>query len=234
MFPDIVDAAAKAMPEATIHLAYGSTEAEPIAHVTHQEISANDIAATRGGQGLLAGKPTEGTDLAILRDAWGTPRPSLTTQEFEALRLPPGKPGEIVVAGDHVVTSYVNGVGNAESKIDVAGRIWHRTGDAGLLDDAGRLWLLGRCAYRLRGDPSPLYPLQVEAMARMALGPLTLAAIQIDGCPALVLESATPIDGQALARDLAVERVVALSKVPLDRRHQSKVDYATLRARLSR
>ena len=116
------------------------------------------------------------------------PRPSLTREEFDALRMPQGEPGEIVVAGDHVVASYVNGVGNAESKINVAGKVWHRTGDAGRLDAKGRLWLLGRCAYRLKDDP-PLYPLQVEAAARAALGPITVAAARINGEATLFVES---------------------------------------------
>jgi len=235
IFPDIVEAAARAMPNARIHLAYGSTEAEPIAHITHDQITAEDKTATAEGRGLLAGKPTSGTDLAILRDAWGTPRPSLTPAEFDALRMPQGEPGEIVVAGDHVVTSYVGGIGNAESKINVADKVWHRTGDAGVIDAKGRLWLLGRCAYRLKETP-PLYPLQVEAMARAALGPVALAAAHIDGNAVLIVETgkAQTADDTALATQFRVDRVLTVKKIPLDRRHQSKVDYASLKALLQR
>lgn len=232
IFPDIVDAASRAMPNARIHLAYGSTEAEPIAHITHDQIAPEDKAATAKGRGLIAGKPTKGTEVAILREAWGMPRPSLTPSEFDALRMPQGEPGEIVVAGDHVVASYVNGIGNAESKINVAGRVWHRTGDAGAMDANGRLWLLGRCAYRLKDDP-PLYPLQVEAQARAVLGPVPLAAARLDGQAVLVVESGKAGD-PALATQFRVDRMLAVKKIPLDRRHQSKVDYASLKALLQR
>jgi olefin beta-lactone synthetase len=232
IFPDIVDAAARAMPKARIHLAYGSTEAEPIAHIVHDQISAEDRAATAKGGGLLAGKPTSGTEVAILREAWGTPRPTLTQAEFDALRVAQGEPGEIVVAGDHVVASYVGGVGNAESKINVAGKVWHRTGDAGAMDAQGRLWLLGRCAYRLKDKP-PLYPLQVEAQARAALGPLPLAAARVEDQAVLVVES-SKTDDAALAGQFHVDRVLTVAKIPLDRRHQSKVDYASLKTLLQR
>jgi acyl-CoA synthetase (AMP-forming)/AMP-acid ligase II len=227
IFPDIVDAAARAMPRARIHLAYGSTEAEPIAHIAHEEIAPADLETTRAGRGLIAGPPTPGTSLAILRDQWGTPLPKLTPPEFDALRLPQGEVGEIVVAGDHVVRSYVGGIGNAESKIDVEGRIWHRTGDAGWLDAQGRLWLVGRCAYRLKETP-PFYPLQVEAAARIALGPRPLAAAKIGDQAVLVVEGAAPATG------FGADRVVSVAKIPLDRRHQSKIDYASLKAQLNR
>lgn len=225
IFPDIVEAAARAMPAARIHLAYGSTEAEPIAHVEHRAVAEADLQATRDGKGLLAGPPTPGTDLAILKDAWGIPRSSLAAADFDALRLPQGAIGEIVVAGDHVVRSYVGGIGDGESKINVDGRIWHRTGDAGWLDAQGRLWLVGRCAYRLKEN---LYPLQVEAAARMALGPRPLAAANVDGAAVLVVEGVAPQAG------FGVDRVVSVAKIPLDRRHQSKIDYATLKALLAR
>jgi acyl-CoA synthetase (AMP-forming)/AMP-acid ligase II len=176
---------------------------------------------------LIAGPPTPGTSLAILHDQWGTPLPKLTQAEFDALRVPQGNIGEIVVAGDHVVRSYVGGIGNAESKIDVEGRIWHRTGDAGWLDAQGRLWLAGRCAYRLKDAP-PLYPLQVEAAARAALGPRPLAAARVENQAVLIVE------GDAPAAAFGVDRVVSVSKIPLDRRHQSKIDYASLKALLNR
>lgn len=227
IFPDIVDAAARAMPTARIHLAYGSTEAEPIAHIEHKDIAAADLETTRAGRGLIAGPPTPGTALAILRDQWGTPLPKLTQAAFDALRLAQGETGEIVVAGDHVVRSYVGGVGNAESKIDVDGRIWHRTGDAGWLDARGRLWLAGRCAYRLKDAP-PLYPLQIEAAARMSLGPRPLAAAKVEGEAVLVVEGAAPATG------FGADRVLSVAKIPLDRRHQSKIDYASLKALLNR
>lgn len=227
IFLDLLDSAARAMPHASVHLAYGSTEAEPIAHMTASDMSAADRRRTEQGAGLLAGKATEGTDLAVIGDHWGTPLGPLTREAFHALRLAPEEAGEIVVAGHHVVASYVNGVGNAETKISVDGRVWHRTGDAGALDSGGRLWLKGRCTARLKPD---LYPLQIEAMARAKLGPVPVAALSIKGESTLIFELAAHAQTlEPSARKLGITQFKVIEKIPLDRRHQSKIDYATLR-----
>lgn len=227
IFLDLLDSAARAMPQASVHLAYGSTEAEPIAHMTASQISPADSLRMEEGAGLLAGKPTPGTDLAVIRDHWGKALGPLTDDAFDALRLQPEEAGEIVVAGDHVVASYVNGVGNAETKIAVGGRIWHRTGDAGALDRDGRLWLKGRCTARLKPG---LYPLQLEAMARAKLGPVPVAALATRSSPTLVFESDTHAQAiEPAAHKLGITQFKVIRKIPLDRRHQSKIDYAALR-----
>jgi hypothetical protein len=89
---------------------------------------------------------------------------------------------------------------------------------------------LGRCAYRLKDDP-PLYPLQVEAMARAVYGPVPIAAARLDGKAVLVVETAKTAAAPA---PFPVDRVMEIAKIPLDRRHQSKVDYASLKALLQR
>ena len=43
------------------------------------------------------------------------------------MALPPNTPGEIVVAGDHIVSKYLDGIGDIETKIHVANHVWHRT-----------------------------------------------------------------------------------------------------------
>jgi len=45
-----------------------------------------------------------------------------------------------------VLRGYLNGEGDEETKFKVENEIWHRTGDAGCLDSAGRLWLADRTA----------------------------------------------------------------------------------------
>ena len=64
------------------------------------------------------------------------------TQRAARLMAAGGEPGEIVVAGGHVLPGYLNGEGDVETKFEVDGARWHRTGDLGYLDGAGRLWLL--------------------------------------------------------------------------------------------
>jgi len=95
--------------------------------------------AMRTGTGLLAGRAVEEIELAVLPDRWGRPGAAMTPGDFAAARLAPGEAGEIVVSGGHVLSGYLDGVGDEETKFRVGGSVWHRTGDAGRLDAAGRL-----------------------------------------------------------------------------------------------
>ncbi len=142
VFPRLLDKLARIAPGADIVSVYGSTEAEPIAVLHGQDIRDEDRSAMLSGRGLLTGSPIPELALRILRDRWGVPRPPCTRAELEAETQPAGEPGEIVVSGAHVLPGYLGGVGDAENHLIVDEQIWHRTGDAGLLDQAGRLWLL--------------------------------------------------------------------------------------------
>ena len=229
VFPDLLARLDAAMPGARLVAVYGSTEAEPIAHVNAAALSDADRARIRGGGGLPAGRPVPEVELRVVADAWGEPRPALSPAALDAWTLPPGEPGEIVVAGEHVVPGYLGGVGDAETKVRVGGRVWHRTGDAGRLDPDGRLWLLGRCSAAAR-DGATLYPFQAEAAAR-ALPGVARAAL-VPGRRVLVFEG--DADARELQRalawaSLAVHRV---DRIPLDRRHNAKVDERAL-ARLA-
>ena len=143
---------------------YGSTEAEPIAHAPGSLLTQEDVSAMRTGRGLLAGRPVKEIQLRIIPDQWGKPIRALSLNDFDGLCLPAAEPGEIVVSGEHVLAGYLNGQGDEESKFTVAGRRWHRTGDAGYLDYAGQLWLLGRCSACIRDTHGTLYPFEVECI----------------------------------------------------------------------
>jgi acyl-CoA synthetase (AMP-forming)/AMP-acid ligase II len=60
--------------------------------------------------------------------------------------------GEVVLTGDHVLKGYLHGKCDRETKFEVDGERWHRTGDAGYFDKEGRLWLVGRCNVRIEDD----------------------------------------------------------------------------------
>jgi acyl-CoA synthetase (AMP-forming)/AMP-acid ligase II len=139
------------------------------------------------------------------------------------------------VAGDHVLTGYLDGVGDAESKFRVAGRVWHRTGDAGWLDAQGRLWLLGRCGAVVRDRHGVLHPFAVETAARSIAG-VRRAAMTAWGTQRIVIVEG---DGPALAEQVQaglawakLDRVLC-APIPLDRRHNAKVDYPALHRRLT-
>jgi len=240
VFPDLLDRMRSAAPSSKIVAVYGSTEAEPIAHVTEDDIQPADHQQMVEGGGLLAGQPVDAVELRILPDRTGTPIGPFSRDELEAEACPPSTPGEIVVAGPHVVPGYLDGQGDAENKFEVDGTRWHRTGDAGRLDEQGRLWLLGRCDATVRDDCGALHPFAVECGARLHDDVRHAALAQWEGRRVLVVAPISPTQGvdreglRAQLADVGLDAVVVLSEIPMDRRHNAKVDYPALADRLDR
>ncbi|MEM1043349.1 MAG: AMP-binding protein [Bacteroidota bacterium] len=237
VFPDLLDRLQAAAPAAEVVAVYGSTEAEPIAELPAASLTASDRERVRTGSGLPAGRPVDTVRLRVIEDCWGTPIGPLSGTTFEALTCPPGTAGEIVVSGAHVLPGYLGGAGDAESKFEVGGVRWHRTGDAGTLETDGRLWLLGRCAAAVRDAHGTLYPLAVEAAAREVAGVRRSALVAAEGRRTLVVEAQDGFDDERLREALAwahLAAVLPVAAVPLDRRHNAKVDYPALQVLLNR
>jgi acyl-CoA synthetase (AMP-forming)/AMP-acid ligase II len=237
VFPSLLASLHAAAPDAEVTAVYGSTEAEPIAHVTWREIADVDRHAMRTGAGLLTGHPVASIQLRILPDRWGQPIAPLTSAQLDALALPAGEMGEIVVSGPHVLTGYLHGQGDEETKFDVDGRRWHRTGDAGYLDGNGRLWLLGRCSARIEDGRGRVYPFAVECALDGIVGVKRTAFLAHRGRRLLVAElepgaSSSPEAREALRAASAwaePDDVRILDRLPVDARHNAKIDYPALR-----
>jgi acyl-CoA synthetase (AMP-forming)/AMP-acid ligase II len=227
------------MPEARIVAVYGSTEAEPIAHVAVDAIATEDADAMDTGGGLLVGAPVPDIALRIVPNHFGTPLAPMTRAALEQLALGPREPGEILVYGAHVLRGYLHGEGDEETKVRVGDEIWHRTGDAGYLDAHGRLWLLGRADAAINDDRGRLYPFAVECAASRITLVRRSALIQHDGRRLLIVEltsrevadlAATIRDALAWAR---IDAVIPVARLPVDARHNAKIDYPALRRLLS-
>ena len=230
VFPYLLDRVRAAGARAVA--VYGSTEAEPIAHLAH--LTDDDRARVRAGEGLPAGLPVPQVRVRVVADRTGEPLGPFRQPEWDALALGAGRVGEIVVAGDHVVPGYLDGVGDRESKVEVDGRRWHRTGDAGRLDADGRLWLLGRCASASRRGTGTVYPLQVEAALAERVQ-ARAAFVELAGRRIVAVEGG--VDPEAVREAVAwagLDAVVAVGAIPRDRRHNAKVDAPALRALLAR
>lgn len=238
IFPRLLDRLQQLAPQATVTAVYGSTEAEPIAHIQYGEMQPADLAQVFQGSGLLTGQPVPQIQLRILADRWGEAIPSLTGAEFDHMTLPPYAVGEIVVSGTHVLPGYLHGVGNAETKFQVDGSSWHRTGDAGYVDQRGRLWLLGRCSARIQDEWGTLYPFAVEAAASQLPQVRRSAFVQHQGERVLVLEFATAEPMESIQSTLAqleqrlawasIQKFLVVPRLPVDRRHNAKIDYPAL------
>lgn len=211
VFPDMVQRLTQQTPGLRVISVYGSTEAEPIAHLDAADVNESDSCAMKEGEGLLAGAPVETVRLRIVDH-------------------------EIVVAGAHVNQGYLDPAQDRETKIREDGVVWHRTGDAGRLDDQGRLWLLGRLGEMRPTEAGRYGPLAIETAARFWRGVEQAAFCDVESRPVLVVKG----DARYLSewRDkvarFGIKEVRALSHIPMDRRHRSKIDYPRLRAALKR
>lgn len=211
IFPDTLNAVQNTHPNLNITCVYGSTEAEPIAHLRACDITPHDLNAMQDGQGLLVGRATEGTQVRIVNN-------------------------EILVAGDHVNQGYLNPKHDVENKVHHDGTIWHRTGDAGRLDENGRLWLLGRIGTDVNLNGRLTYPFAVEIAVRQWAGVTSCALMTLKNVPLLVIEGDAKLQStwETEARKLGIAQLRHVKAIPMDKRHASKVDRNALLRQLDR
>jgi acyl-CoA synthetase (AMP-forming)/AMP-acid ligase II len=212
------------LPNAQVHVAYGSSEAEPITAIAAEEVIADAAPLTALGRGYCVGAPIPPTKVRI-EDAGETtvfpaPPPSIAPSV-----------GEVVVAGPHV---------NAPEG--------HRTGDTGYLDTQGRLWLLGRQADRVCRAGQTMHAYSVEPLVeslpfveRCALvgveDPNMGERIVLVVSPrrrGMVGRSMRPrwrdeIARLCASRGLPIDEIRWTDAMPLDGRHLSKVRRDELR-----
>jgi len=235
VFPGLLRKAKQFCAHAKITAVYGSTEAEPMAEVALADISNEDFAAMEQGKGLLTGRPVSAISLRVIRDQWGVPIPPLDARMFESLTVASGEPGEIVVSGGHVLPGYLKREGDTETKFEVEGARWHRTGDLGYLDTSGRLWLLGRCNGKIQDARGTLYPFAVECAAMQTPAIRRVALASVDGRRVLAIEAQESVSPEAIRSSLSwaqLDQVVFLDHVPVDKRHNAKIDYVALDRKL--
>ncbi len=238
VFPGVLQSARKAFPDARLMAIYGSTEAEPMAGIRFDSISEDDFAAMRNGHGLLVGSPSSSLDLRVIREQGNSPIGRMSASEFAEMLAPHETAGEIVVSGEHVLGGYLHEEGR-ENKFDVDGVRWHRTRDMGYLDSSNRLWLLGRCSAKIEDHRGALYPLAVECAAQHDVRVARCALVEVGGQRVLVLEpqNGHEFDSTTFKQQLGwanLDRLVTLSRIPVDTRHNAKVDYAELKLLLQR
>jgi acyl-CoA synthetase (AMP-forming)/AMP-acid ligase II len=238
--------AARVLPNGKLHSPYGATEVLPVATVSSSEVE------IRPEYGALLGRPLPENQVKIIAliDA---PLASMA----DAVELPPGEIGEIIVSGPTVTKTY-NSLPEATARAKISGSqpstlgsqpdtlsgIWHRMGDAGQMDAFGRLWFCGRvveCVETAAGvmhtEPGEQVFRNHPHVARCALIGLGARGSQE---PVLVVQPASAaIDKAGLAqelRDLALQQphTAVIRKFffhpafPVDVRHNAKIHRLTL------
>lgn len=233
------------LPHASLHTPYGMTEALPVTDVSLEAIQAADADAAAGsvvgaGNGVCVGRAAHGARVAVAPlAADGTATGSDPVTEA-------GVTGEILVSAAHVKDAYDRLWLTQRESVSLPG--WHRTGDVGHFDAAGRLWVEGRLAHVVTAPGGVVTPVGAE-QAIERLDGVRLAAIVGVG-PAgtqavvAVVETVPParkagpaepglagdVRGAARQAGVGVSAVLAVPALPVDIRHNAKID----RTRLSR
>jgi acyl-coenzyme A synthetase/AMP-(fatty) acid ligase len=214
-------------PSADVRTPYGMTEALPATDVTWPEID-----AAGPGPGVLVGRPLTGVDVMISAvGADGAADGSPSKQ--------PGVLGEVLVRGSHLKDRYDRLWATERASSRDPG--WHRTGDVGTLDDSGRLWIGGRLAHVITTADGPVAPVEleqrVEALAEVSqaaavgVGPV---GVQVVVLVIVLADHSTGIADLALidrvraTTSVPVAAVLLRQSLPVDIRHQSKVDRRAL------
>ncbi|MFC7847100.1 alpha/beta fold hydrolase [Arthrobacter sp. NPDC057388] len=233
------------LPRASLHTPYGMTEALPVTDISLEQIQAADADAAAGtvvgaGNGVCVGWPVHGARLAVVPLAADGAAPG--SQPVTG----PGVTGEILVSAPHVKEAYDRLWLTQQESASLPG--WHRTGDVGHFDGAGRLWVEGRLAHVVTAPGAVVTPVGAEqAIERLegvrlaavtGVGPAGAQAVVavVETVPAA--RKAGPAAPQLAGRvrraareaGVQVSAVLEAPAQPTDIRHNAKID----RSRLSR
>lgn len=237
VFPELATKLLEAFPATIVTIVYGSTEAEPISTLPAVELVRRQEPT---GSGLPVGRPVPSVEAAILPITDG-PIELHDGETVAALALPAGEAGEICVAGEHVLREYYGGEDQLRAtKIRAGGRLWHRTGDAGYLDEAGELVLLGRVRQSFEHEGRRIFPFPVEAFLQQLDG-IAIGTIFRAGEKLVVVVEPEPgvhVEPHILCeklREAAIpfDSIRILDALPRDPRHHSKIDYERLKNDIS-
>jgi olefin beta-lactone synthetase len=245
--PQLMAQVARIFPAAQIHSPYGMTEALLLADIDRPAIEA--LAAPSGGStddGVCVGRPVGPVRIAIaplLADG-------SAAEELLEGRQAAGVLGEVVVSAPHQKAGYDRlWLTDALSRRDTRdGLQWHRTQDIGHLDGEGRLWIEGRLQHVVTTPAGPVAPggpeARIDALdavlrsAVVGVGPqgtqAVVAVVEVTGGPGTdgVRRGLAPTDLAAAVRGAAapvpLAAVLVTDRVPVDIRHNSKIDRTRL------
>jgi acyl-coenzyme A synthetase/AMP-(fatty) acid ligase len=210
---------AQLCPQAALHTPYGMTEVLPVA-----DISLAQRSAVGDGRGVCVGRPVPGCDVMV--------EPS----------------GEVVVRAPWMSSGYDRLWRTQHlARPVVDGDVWHRTGDVGHLDANGNLWIEGRMVHLIHTVDGVVSPVPVEVTAERVDGVRRAAAVGIGpvGVQQVVVvvedgasrggpaSSALTAAVRASCAPLAIAAVWAVRALPVDMRHNAKIDRTALAARMS-
>ncbi|WP_043445809.1 alpha/beta fold hydrolase [Arthrobacter sp. L77] len=233
----LLEAVQDLVPSATLHTPYGMTESLLVADIDLAGIRRAATAARDGldgaGGGVCVGLPVHGARVAVSPlDADGAATGEATTT--------PGRTGEILVDAPHVKDRYFRLWRTQQESTRTPP--WHRTGDVGHFDADGRLWVEGRLGHIITAASGVLTPVALEQSletidgvrlaALVGVGPAgtqaVVAVLETDAAgrrPALAdAPLAEAARATALGHGVDLAAVIAVPALPVDIRHNAKID----------
>jgi acyl-CoA synthetase (AMP-forming)/AMP-acid ligase II len=228
-------------PNAEIFVLYGSTEVEPIAHISASELLSIPTHSESDPEWVDAGVNVGRIDSGL--------QAKFLKIEDASAEVQAGEVGELAVSGEHVCRSYFRDAEAVQRTkiIDESGNVWHRTGDLGYLDKTGCLWLVGRVHNAILHASGYQYPVRAEMVLRklpFVEKAAFLGMPQSDGSEAcwcvLQIKANAPDEKTCQSEvqrilsknEIIYDRIAFVPQIPMDARHHSKVQYHELREML--
>jgi olefin beta-lactone synthetase len=237
------------LPAAEPHTPYGMTEVLPVT-----DVSLSGIETAGEGEGVCVGAPLPGVDVRI------SPLSSEGLAEGELTDRPDVR-GEVCVHAAHVKDRYDALWALERTTSRDAG--WHRTGDVGHLDAQGRLWIEGRLQHVITTASGAVTPVGIEQRVERIDGVSAAAVVGVGPAGAQVVVAVVVAAGRRPSRpgrrlrpggrgpwlrlagvELAdavragagadIAAVLLARELPVDVRHQSKVDRSEVARRAGR
>ena len=212
-------------PNAELHTPYGMTEALPVA-----DVSLSDLTRIGTGQGVCVGKPVVGCDVRIDNDTSEllVSAPWMSAG-YDSLWLTQHNARPVVNTDGHTVT-------------------WHRTGDVGHIDSEGNVWIEGRMVHVIHSARGPIAPVPLEIAIEALPNVVRAAAVGVGPTGVqqivMVVETVNGTEGpadtelaHAVRTALAPLTIVSVwisKKLPVDIRHNSKIDRTAVSQRMSK
>lgn len=240
-------------PQSELWILYGSTEAEPMAHIEGRQMlkreKEQDPETVENG--VNVGEISEDVQYKFIKIIDGPIE--LKSQKWSDIEVAKGAVGEFIVTGDHVCRDYFNNeeAFKAVKILDSENRVWHRTGDLAYLDAGKDLWLVGRVNNAIDRNGEYFFPVQAEVLlkrfdfsGRAAFLGLpdgqmknkTCAVVQLkEGLDAKTFDFAKAkkeIQRIFAKNKIPVDVIHFVKSIPMDPRHHSKVEYGVLRQTL--
>jgi olefin beta-lactone synthetase len=221
----VLHAAAGLVPNAELHTPYGMTEVLSVSDITLAGID-----AAGAGNGVCAGRPVDEASVAIsaLDDA-GRAIGALTTDA--------GVVGEVCIRAEHAKDGY-DKLWVTQHRSEQSAEC-HRSGDVGHFDAEGRLWIEGRMIHIIATAHGPVTPVGIEQAVESLPGVDQAAAVGVgpSGTQQVVVVVAPrarprrpdlapgPLAEQVRAlAGVDVAAVLIVPALPVDKRHNSKID----------